>query len=110
MTATRNIWALPMLLMLVKSTAAFQPLAQFAQSAVLIDKYVWVFGGEGSVASLSNLHSLDISTSWSTVSPAWTDHSFDGNTFTVPQTFFHAMWVSGDGQSFYTWGGGNDDN
>ncbi|RUS29622.1 hypothetical protein BC938DRAFT_480440 [Jimgerdemannia flammicorona] len=87
---------------------AFTPLGQWAQTAVLIDSTVYVYGG----SYLSNmgskkLYTFDVSLPWTTTTPVWVDHTNDsGNSF-APLTSYQTMWPSNDNKSFYVWGGGN---
>ncbi|RUS31992.1 hypothetical protein BC938DRAFT_476549 [Jimgerdemannia flammicorona] len=79
-----------------------------AQSAVLIESTIYVYGGEGDNGPISNLYTLDVSLPWETSSPPWYDRTSDAGTFTVPQVKSHAMWPSLDSNFFYIWGGSNE--
>jgi len=83
----------------------YTPIAGDGQTAVLIDRTIWVFGGQNEKAVDCNcLNSLDVSQSWPRAAPAWTNHSSDTNSSIAPQSSYHSMWVSEDERSFYVWG------
>ncbi|RUS35419.1 hypothetical protein BC938DRAFT_484023 [Jimgerdemannia flammicorona] len=85
---------------------AFSPPGSIAQSAVLINDMIYVYGGQGdNVSASSNFYTLDVSNSWTTTNPPWTDRTSDAGTVSVPKVFGNIMWPSSAGNSIYIWGG-----
>ncbi|RUS35049.1 LOW QUALITY PROTEIN: hypothetical protein BC938DRAFT_476427 [Jimgerdemannia flammicorona] len=108
MTKTIFQTLLVFLAAMTHQATAFTPTTQWAQTAVLIDDIIYVYGGARSkINGITNLYTLNISQSWNTSAPAWADHSSDAGNFTVPKSAYHSMWPSDDEESFYVWGGGN---
>ncbi|RUS22747.1 hypothetical protein BC938DRAFT_475199 [Jimgerdemannia flammicorona] len=101
-----TLLALPALLaVMAHPTTAFRPIGAIGQSAVLINGVIYLHGGLGMTNTQSNLYTLDVTMSWTTSSPLWTDRTYDAGVFTVPSVYKNVMWPSPDGSSFYIWGG-----
>ncbi|RUS31237.1 hypothetical protein BC938DRAFT_478213 [Jimgerdemannia flammicorona] len=99
---------LVLLVVMAHLVTAFTPPGEWGQTAVLIQDIIYVYGGaHPAEIGMTIMYTLDVSQSWNTTAPAWTDHSSDGGNFTRPRVAFHTMWPSDDEESFYVWGGGN---
>ncbi|RUS31640.1 hypothetical protein BC938DRAFT_477382, partial [Jimgerdemannia flammicorona] len=98
---------LPVMLAYVAQLAtALNLTGQSAQSAVLINSAVYIFGGNVNKKTVANLYVLDVSQPWNCTSPAWSNYTSD--TIDVPHTMNNAIWPSPDNNSFYVWGGNNN--
>ncbi|RUS18316.1 hypothetical protein BC937DRAFT_88931 [Endogone sp. FLAS-F59071] len=102
---------LPVLFALLAHAAAYTPLPQWGQTALLLNNTIYVYGGETLTAvGLTSFFTLDVSIPWNISGPTWADHTSDAGTVTVPQVAFGTMFRAYDNQSFYIWGGGSTPN
>ncbi|RUS13308.1 hypothetical protein BC937DRAFT_95524 [Endogone sp. FLAS-F59071] len=96
------------LALLAHAAAYFTPIGEYASAGLLMNNVVYVYGGiRGTEGGLTNLYALDVSIPWTIAAPAWTDHSDDAGTVTLPATAYGSIFPAYDNQSFYIWGGGN---
>ncbi|RUS29733.1 hypothetical protein BC938DRAFT_480306 [Jimgerdemannia flammicorona] len=100
---------LPVLFVVIMAylSTAFTPKGSWAQTGLLLNNTIYVYGGNRTTETSSNLYALDVSHPWWCTNPAWVDRTSDAGSFAVPQTADNAMWPSADGRSFYVWGGGS---
>ncbi|RUS29153.1 hypothetical protein BC938DRAFT_480985, partial [Jimgerdemannia flammicorona] len=88
----------------------FTPLAEYGHSSLLIKNTIYIPGGDHTTkTTVSSLFALDVSQPWPSIKPPWVDRTSDAGIVTTPISAFYAMFPSADGDSFYVWGGGNDD-
>ncbi|RUS16835.1 hypothetical protein BC937DRAFT_90737 [Endogone sp. FLAS-F59071] len=96
------------LALLARAAAYITPIGEFASAGLLMNNVVYVYGGtRGAQDGLTNLYALDVSIPWTIAAPAWTDHSGDAGTVTLPATAYGSIFPAYDNQSFYIWSGIN---
>ncbi|RUS28204.1 hypothetical protein BC938DRAFT_482161 [Jimgerdemannia flammicorona] len=99
-----------LILFLPIATICFIPAGRDFASAAQLNTTIWVFGGavsdgNGGWTSSNGLYSLDISQSWPTSSPPWTDHSVGVNSSIVEGRVRSTMQVGADAASLWVYGG-----
>ncbi|RUO96663.1 hypothetical protein BC936DRAFT_141653 [Jimgerdemannia flammicorona] len=102
-------------LQLLHTVICFTPSPRNSVAAVLVNSTIWFFGGcipgstAGSWVSSNSLFSLDVSRSWETSSPPWTDHSSD---LTDPSLVYtrcqSTIQLDADGVTLWVFGGQSD--
>ncbi|RUP48283.1 hypothetical protein BC936DRAFT_144758 [Jimgerdemannia flammicorona] len=79
-------------------------IARFGQSAVLIDKFIWIYGGVSGGAFITNtLSVLDLSTTWNVTAPPWVDYTSLGMGI-APLTSYGGVIPAVNGSALYVWG------
>ncbi|RUP43624.1 hypothetical protein BC936DRAFT_136929 [Jimgerdemannia flammicorona] len=82
------------------------PCSTMGQDAILLDKTVWVYGGQTlSAFGTRQLYSLDLFAPFDTNSPPWTDHTPDGAEV-APMAAFLNLFPSADRKGFFAYQGG----
>ncbi|RUP46400.1 hypothetical protein BC936DRAFT_147004 [Jimgerdemannia flammicorona] len=102
-------------LQLLPTIICFIPSGRNSAAAVLVNSTIWFFGGcvqnsdptlGGPWVSSNSLFSLDVSRSWKTSSPPWTDHSSD---LTNPSLVYtrcqSTLQLGADGVTLWVFGG-----
>ncbi|RUP48281.1 hypothetical protein BC936DRAFT_144756 [Jimgerdemannia flammicorona] len=84
------------------ASAASTPPRELAR-ALLLNKSIWIYGGLNTVNATARnlLAQLDVSQSWNTGNPPYSDHSADG-LGVAPNTQYGTLFPSADQMSFYS--------
>ncbi|RUP46250.1 hypothetical protein BC936DRAFT_147167 [Jimgerdemannia flammicorona] len=103
-TTMRRPPILPLLVaaLATSASAASTPPRELAR-ALLLNKSIWIYGGLNTANATARnlLAQLDVSQSWSTDDPPYSDHSADG-LGVAPNTLYGTLFPSADQTSFYS--------